>query len=166
MKCLVCRKEFSGRECPVCQFPVIEFPGDTEDGLRTLEPTIKKFSNEFSAGIRIGSMVCSWAVSEDKTLMESEWELDFGTAAAAMEEILWCGREFDNPTERNTVEARIFVRIKDKRYTIAAEIPNIPEAESTELGISLDADFNVTVYIRDGSGNVRSSEKYYLFGEN
>ena len=56
-KCLICGKEFGGRECPICSFPVIDFLGDLEEGLKELAPTLQKHKANFTANLKVGIVI-------------------------------------------------------------------------------------------------------------
>ena len=162
-KCLICGKEFGGRECPICSFPVIDFLGDLEEGLKELAPTLQKHKANFTANLKVGIVIYHYKIDENEVVTKESEDVLFGTAAELMETICWREESFDNPSDRKEVSVSLFIECRDKRNEIVITIPNFPDSEKLEIGASIDDLFYLSFYTRSAQGSVECLKKFYLF---
>lgn len=166
MKCLVCGKSFSGNECPVCGFPVVEIPGDDfEAGIRALRPTIDKHRNDFAARVTLGAVVYNYELSVKLKEIGSVIK-PFGKASELVGKTIWLDESFENVNTRDMIPVTISVEVdKGVEYQVSAEIPNLKDSDKLRLGISMENDFSYSLLLADKSGNSSSSHKMPLIKE-
>ena len=166
MKCLVCGKSFSGNECPICRFPVVEIPGDDfEAGIRALKPTIDKYRNDFAAKVTLGAVVYNYELSV-KLKENGSVVKPFGKASELVGKTVWLDDSFENVNTRDMIPVNISVKVdKGADYRIAADIPNIKDSDKLMLGITMENDFSYSLILADMDGNSSSSAKMPLIKE-
>lgn len=168
MKCLVCGKEFEGNACNICRFPVIDFPGDPEAGIRTLRPTIDAYKQEFAAKVNVGIVTYHWAFQEGTLTEEREECVPFGDVSMLLGQTTWLSNAFDTLSGREQVESHIYVEIRDEKHgpirlDTLVYTPNVMDGEKQMLGISVDEDFTFCLHVQSDQGTMASSERFFLF---
>ncbi len=162
MKCLVCGREFDAESCPVCQFPVVRFPGNPEEGLRAMQPTIDTYRERFLSGVRIGIVTYRWK-DDDGTLAvdrrETAW---IGTGAELYGQEGWSEERFARIPEMPSLEVELSVSAGGRETVRKVTLPNRQEAQLQEIGAVLDAQMNLRLLLRNEAGQTQS-EKIPLF---
>ena len=162
MSCLVCNKDFSGTVCPRCGFPVVNFPGDPEEGIRQLQPQINAFRAEFMKKVSVGVVISRWKDLDGYIALDTEEEKTFGTADALRGNTVWMEGMFARIPDAEAVEIRARVTAAGDTAEYSISVPNPHEPELQQLGIELDEDLSFSLLIRN-SKTVTRSEKYPLF---
>ncbi len=167
MKCLVCGKEFNNEiyQCPVCAFPVPQFPGNPEEGIRALEPTIRAHRETLSKLVRIGVVLYQYEVSWSDVRETGKETADFGSVYRLLGKPVWLDRRFKAFEARKNCDIQLCVDMGDRAYTIQVNVPSIQDAEEYELGIAVDDNFMFRLMLRDNKNTVQSSADYYLFAQ-
>ena len=163
MKCVICGKDFSGESCPVCQFPVIHFPGDPVEGMRAMQPLIDKSRGEFLDRIRVGLAVYTWKDNGGTVALNQEKEISLGTGTELRQSVCWASQQFARIPDERRIEVKLIVHHDQEKYERPMTVPNLPEAQLQEIGASLDEDMNLQVFLKNGSNQSHSgSEPLFL----
>lgn len=160
MNCLVCGKEFKGTVCPVCQFPIVEIPGDYESGLKALQPTIQKHRAAFAEQITMELEVFEYQIDNAAVRERGSQNLNLGKVSDMINNVVWAGVAFENPSLRQNIEMTVIIGIagakKEKRKVV---MPTPKTEEKISLGIFCDNDFNFQIVLKDGKGTQVTSQK-------
>lgn len=163
MRCLVCQKEFAQNDCPVCRFPIVNFPGDREAGIRSLMPAIKAHRAAFVPRVQIGMINYHYTVEEGEVTERSEELVPFGSAETLLQdEVCWLGRTFESLTDRTEVTVQLAVMVDGTRYDRTIRMPALPGAEQQEIGIMLEEDLQFCMRVRSRNEE-KTSERFCLF---
>lgn len=164
MKCPVCKKEYDGPKCPVCGFPKVEFPGDVEEGLRVMGPTIDKYRAEtFLPSLEVGVTAYYWKDSNGAVVSNGSKMIPFGRGAELIGSTRWIDTEFARIPNETQLKVKLYVKTCVGQAELPVTIPNLNEAELQRLGISIDDGFVATLMLMNSS-NWSKSEAIYLFG--
>lgn len=168
MNCPVCGKSFKGNACTVCSFPVVDIPGDYEEGLKALRPTIDSFKAEFVKKVNIGVVLNKWQLENGKLKLVQEENESFGTLEQLMGRSRWISRTFDNISTKKNVDVSVFVDVaKDDgstdRKILHVSTPNMNDGENQQLGITVNNDFTFVLNVKSSTGQKGTSESIYLF---
>ena len=159
MKCVVCGKNFNGKECPVCSFPVVEILGDDfEAGMRSLEPEIQKHRREFAKRVTLGVTVYNYEF--DTKIVEKGSEIIKLGSIDALQNKTWMNEEFEAVSSRDSLPVNVSVWVDDKmvqQYLV--NIPNIKTAEKLRLGVVADDKLNFTMLLSDNASTVVRSPR-------
>lgn len=170
MKCLVCGREFEGHTCDICHFPVIDFPGDPEEGIQNLAPTIRSYRETFAKKVEVGIVRYSWSIEEGKVVEGQEGYLSFGDLSSLMGQTVWLEQAFDSLSKKENVEITVYVNIKDeksgyRKWNITVKTPNEQGSEKQYLGITVDEAFGCCLKVRSGEKEALESERFSLFSD-
>lgn len=163
MRCLVCHKEFMQNDCPVCRFPIVNFPGDREAGIHSLMPDIKAHRVAFSPRVQIDMVIYHCTIENGEITERSEELIPLGTAETLQQGLVWLDRTFDVLTDNREVAVQLIVEVDGTCYDRTVRVPVVPGAKTQEIGITLNDDFQFCVHVRSISGDIRTSEQFYLF---
>ena len=154
MNCLVCGKNFSGHECPVCSFPVVEILGDDFDaGIRSLEPEIQKHRNEFGKRVTLGVTVYNYEF-DTKVVEKGSEIIKLGTIDS-LKTPTWMNEEFEAINTRDALPVNVSIWVDNKmvqQYLV--NIPNIKTAEKLKLGVVADEKLNFTMMLSDNGNTI------------
>ncbi len=160
MKCLVCGKEFQGTVCPICEFPIVEIPGDYEAGLRTLQPVIRSHREAFAEKIHIGVMIFEYEIDNGTIRETGSRKKFFGKVAEMMHRKKWLDTVFENPLSRKSMDIHMVICVdgrKDDNRTVS--IPTPKTEGKISLGIVCEDTFCFYLIVKDEKGNEVTSRK-------
>ncbi len=163
MECLVCNCHYEGDECPACDFPVVNFPGNREAGIRALQPTIEAHRKAFLPKVQIGMLNYYYTIKDGEVTERREECVPFGTADALCGQLVWLDRRFEKVTDRASVEVHLCMTIDDRQFEKCVNVPVIAGAQTQEVGILLEEDLQFCIHIRSNTGDTLVSEKSFLF---
>lgn len=160
MKCLVCGKEFNGNVCPVCDFPIVEIPGDYEEGMRTLQPVIDHHRKAFAERIALGVVTYEYEMEESVITEKGNKNSMFGNMSELLGKTKWLDEFFECPNLRNVMYLSVVVSVDGKDGKIfKVKLPNFKEACRVSLGICCDEDLKFCLKIKNEKGEELCSEK-------
>ena len=162
MKCVVCRKEYEKGNCPVCNFPKIEFPGDPEEGLRAMKPAIDAYRDDFLGQVSVGIIVYQWKDDNGVIVGNGSERLQIGTGKELRGSTRWLTEKFARIPDEEKLQVNLSVQVNGKGEERSVSIPNLKEAELQELGAVVDDALNIQLLLRNSSGSTQS-EKMPLF---
>ena len=162
MKCIVCGKEYEKGNCPVCNFPKIEFPGDPEEGLRAMKPAIDAYRDDFLSQVSIGIIAYQWKDSNGEIVMDRSERLQIGTGQELRGNTRWLAEKFARIPDAEKLQVGLSIQVNGKGEERSVGIPNLTEPELQELGAVVDDDLNIQLLLRNSSGSTQS-EKLPLF---
>lgn len=159
MKCLVCGKEFEGDECPRCHFPVVNFPGDREAGIRAMAPTIQAFREGFLEQVSVGLVVCHWKESGESLTLDYEERLSFGTCGTLRGKEFWLEQKFARDPKAARLSLRLWIGMGEEQVEKTVEIPNLMAAELQRVGIDMDENADFCLMLKNDTEGPVKSEK-------
>ena len=162
MKCIVCGKEYEKGNCPVCNFPKIEFPGDPEEGLRAMKPAIDAYRDDFLGQVSIGIIAYQWKDDNGVIVSGGSERVRIGTGKELREHTQWLAEKFARIPDEEKIQVSLSVQVNGKGEERSVSIPNLMEAELQELGAVIDGDLNIQLLLRNSSGSTQS-DKMPLF---
>ena len=164
-KCVVCGAEFDGEVCPVCKFQVIHFPGDEEEGLRSLKPQIEVFRRNALERLSVGIITYTWKGMGDNVVLDKEERLEVAVASALKNEPTWLNTQFARDPQSDCLDICLSLRMGDREMRRNLTVPNLKEQQLQQLGVSMDEGKNLKLHLRNGSSESHSapSPVYPLF---
>lgn len=158
MRCLVCGREFDAETCPVCQFPVVRFPGDPEEGLRAMQPTIDAYREHFLSGVRIGIVTYRWKDDGGTLAVDRKETVWIGTGAELYGREGWIAERFARIPEVPSLEVELSVSVGGRETVRKVNLPNRQEAQLQEIGAALDPQMHLRLLLRNEAGQTQSEE--------
>ncbi len=162
MKCIVCGKVHDGNECPVCKFPKIHFPGDPQEGLRTMKPAIDSYRDSFLERVSVGVITYRWKDEGGTIVLDREERVAIGTGKKLREAAVWLEESFARIPEAKELAVKVSVQVDGQEEVHTVKVPTRMEAELQQLGAEIDEELNLSLLLRNDSGSTRS-EKEPLF---
>lgn len=166
-KCVVCGAEFDDAEhnCPACKFPPVRILGDEEEGLRKLQPEIESFRRAALERLSVGIVTYTWKGMGDDVVLDKEARLEVATASALKGEPTWLNTQFARDPQSDKVTICLSLRMGNQEARRNLMVSNLKEQELQQLGVSLDAEKNLKIHLRNGSSESHSapSPLYPLF---
>ncbi len=164
MNCIVCGKEFDGDECPRCGFPVIEFPGDYEEGMRALKPTVDAFRAKFLNNITAGIAVYYGKDENGSVVPDKKEILPFGTLGDISGKECWIGQKFARLPDAVTLKTTVCISHGDKTEEKTVELKNLTEPSFQYIGITSDGS-TFSVLLKNEAGSFSRSDAIPLFDD-
>lgn len=162
MECVVCKKQFTGGECPRCHFPVVEFPGDPEAGLAAIQPQIQSYRRQFLSMARFGVVAYRHHDVDGVLKQDGGTELTIGSGQALQEHPVFLDQPFAwTPGTELTVSLRLTLGGEEREDRV--KVPNFPAPTMTQIGLQIDADNQYQVLLRDARGETVCSETMPIF---
>lgn len=159
MKCVVCGKEFNDNSCPVCQFPVIKFPGDPTEGMRAMKHKIDAFRDHFLSQVSVGIVTYTWKDGDGMIVLDKENELDFGTGTQLYNGVCWISQKFARIPDVKSLDIQLSVHHNGSKSGRKVTLPNLFETELQEIGAALDENLNIQLILRNASGQAKSKKE-------
>lgn len=156
MKCIVCGNNYSDEACPVCKFPVIQFPGDPEEGLRAMKPKIDAYRENFMAEVKVGIMTFKWKDGAESIVSDGEEEMLLGTGAQLLLGERFLPQSFARIPDVKTVDVKVLVHCNGTIETHVVSVPNLFEKELQEIGAVVDEDMTLRVLLKNGTEQTES----------
>lgn len=172
MQCLLCRHDYdikSNNECPICNFPTVNFPAGVsiEEGIKSIKPVIDNHKKDFEKNVTISAVVYQWELSDVQLIKSREEKVSFGQLAELVNNTVWLSHKFDKLSERAEVELRLCVEINNSagasKYDLVITVPNLSEKSEQELGISVTDEYLFSIAVRNTTGCSVNSGQKYLF---
>lgn len=160
MECMVCKKQFTGGECPRCHFPVVEFPGDPEAGRIAIQPTVNAFRKNFLTRVRL-SLVAYRHRDEAGELRSEETELPFDSASALSGQTKWLEQTLARTP--GALSARLRVDMDGEREERTVSVPAPSGDGALSVGLAVEESGEMRLLLRDESGAESSSDAIALF---
>lgn len=164
MKCVVCGKNFSGESCPACQFPVVHFPGNPEEGMAAVKPQIEAYRAVFLSFVSVGVMTYTWKDQDGKLALQEKKELSFGGGNELYKNVRWLSQKFARVPEVESLKVDVVVHNKENVTRRVMQVPNLLDAQLQEVGIGINEDMSLQLYLRNENG-VTKSEAESLFAD-
>lgn len=159
MKCVVCGKEYTGQECPACKFPVIRFPGDPEEGMRTMKPEIDAYRDKFLENLHVALVSYSWKDKEGRVVVDRQYEIPFGSGAELYGGEVWLPKEFARIKDKKTLQIQVVIHNGTESMERQITIDNLMEPELQQIGAALDEEMNFCLMLKNTSGKTRSKKE-------
>lgn len=159
MKCVVCGKKYSEQACPVCKFPVIRFPGDPEEGMRSMKPGIDAYRDNFLKNLRVALVTYSWKDKDGSVVLDKRQELPFGTGTEMYGKEVWLSKEFARIQEKKNLQIQIVVHTETESMERQITLDNLMEPELQKIGAGLDEDMNFWLMLKNATGETRSPKE-------
>lgn len=163
MKCIICGKRFEKNECPVCHFPIIDFPCDITVGMQSIMPEVISYREIFAARVNIGLVNYYYIFRNDQIYEANEERIFLGSATELFQKDTWLCRTYENLTDTDRVDICLYIRADNQEFRRCVSVPVIHDAEALEIGITLDKDFRFCINIRSEIGEICKSDFYDLF---
>lgn len=160
MKCVICSASFDTDKCPVCQFPVISFPGDPEEGLRKIKPQIDAFRKTFLDQLSIGVVSYRWKDQDGVLVKSSEDILPIAIGSDLAEKTVWLDQQFARLPDKETLSVHVqcsWGPEDDQKRNLTVDIPNLLEPELQEIGATLDQNCNLQMKLRNQTSSSDSA---------
>ena len=160
MKCVICSSTFEGGQCPVCQFPLVTFPGDPEEGLRKMKPTIDQYYDQFLSRLEVAIVSYHWKDSNGKLAPDYQKALSFGNGTSLLQNTVWLSQSFARVPDQKTLSVTLNLRTGSilKEKTII--IPNLLEPGLQQIGASIRKTDQhgpmIRLQLRNSSGSTNS----------
>lgn len=168
MKCLVCGEIFEGNECPRCRFPVVNFPGDPEAGLKMLQPMIEQHRREFLSRFQVGVTACYWKDADGKLVLDRKERIPVGTGAELMNGEVWLPRKFARIPDVPELQVGVYIDSDEYHREMQVPLPNLMGKELQELGmkvVTVDSECRLVLLLRNSTEGPVASEEIALLGK-
>lgn len=168
MKCLVCGKNFQGNICPRCEFPVVNFPGPLEEGIKNIQPEIMKYREKLLRPCQVGVTAYRWKDENGKIVLDQEERLPLGNGAELLEKEAWLPQKFARIPDAAELQVRVYIDNGKSRRETQVRLPNLMGAELQELGMKVtevDKDLKLVLLLRGRTQGPVSSDGIALLEE-
>lgn len=168
MKCLVCGEIFEGNECPLCGFPVVNFPGDPEAGLKLLQPTIQQHRKTFLNRFQVGVTVYHWKDADGKLVLDREERIPVGTGAELLDGEVWLPRKFARIPDVPELQVGVYIDNGERCREVQVQLPNLMGRELQELGmkvVTADSECRLVLLLRNTTEGPVASDGIALPGK-
>ena len=163
MKCVVCGKDFPSGRCPRCDFPEILFPGDPEEGLRSLRPEIEAHRADFMRKIRVSAVAYRHHDVDGFVRNAGETELPFGTADMLSASPRWLDQPFAR-TDDAELDLCLRINYGADQTEARARVRQPAGNDLLRLGVTMDDAHQLTLVLRSESGGESRSDAIALLG--
>lgn len=169
MKCPVCGRNFNGGACDMCNFPVVQFLGDPEEGLRGLEPEIKKHRAAFASKVKIGTVTYTYDIDDEKgDCGVKEEVLYYGTLKDLIGKTTWLKEDFDNVLNGEKSENTVCISIDGNTKPLPSIVTEVQFpggfGKKLNLGIEVEENFVFCLKVKDENDQIIAYGKNRLFG--
>lgn len=157
-KCRVCGKVYDAAMCPRCGFPDIQAPANAPaDYWEKLQPMIISHREEFLKQVQLQIPIYRWK-DQNGTVVEDRVELlDVCTAAQAKAAERWIPEKFARIPDEKTIPVTVRITACGDTWERSIPVPNLHKPELQQLGIEIDADYNILLKLKnDTEGNTVS----------
>ncbi len=161
-KCKVCMSEYpenKGAVCPLCDFDPPYMLGEDDHELLAYINSEKK---ELLKHIKAEIKAFSYDITENSIDEKGEEWLGFGSITE-FDKICWLNEKFETVGTREKIDLISNIKVKGHVFRLNISVPNIKNAQYLCVGISIDESFNISVFIKDQSGNTADAGKTYMF---
>jgi hypothetical protein len=163
MKCLVCGKVYEGSECPRCQFPDVQLPGDREKALANLKPSIDAYRTTFLQSIKVALVIYRWKDQDGTVILDHEDHIPLGSGYELTQSEQWLSEKFARIPEAKQLSVTIRVTSAEGTQTKTIQVPNLQRAELQQLGAQMDDNCNIRLLLRNDTDSPVKSEFVPLF---
>lgn len=163
MKCLVCGKIYEGGECPRCQFPDVQIPGDREKAVANLKPAIDAYRMSFLQSIRVDIVAYRWKDQGGSVVLDREDRIPLGNGFELLQGEKWLPEKFARIPDQAALCVTVCVTAKDITRQIQVSLPNLHRAELQQIGADMDQDCNIRLLLRNDTDEPTRSEFVPLF---
>lgn len=137
MKCVVCSSTFEGGRCPICQFPVVSYPGDPEEGLRAIKPKIDQCFERFLNQLEVAIVSYHWKDNNGKLSLDYQNALSFGNGTSLLQNTVWLSQSFARVPDQKTLSVTLNLQIGSVLKEKTIIIPNLLEPGLQQIGASI-----------------------------
>ena len=157
MKCLVCKKEFTGDSCPRCGFPVIEST-NTDDLLEQLKDQIQDYRQQFEREIKLELIIYRWKESNGTVVQDRKDRIPFGSYPELCGKETWLSQEFARIPDADKLRLQYCVsaRSEEKEHTL--QIQNLQEPALQRVGIEVDNNYRMRLKLKNDLGGNAASQ--------
>lgn len=155
-ECPVCKKQHTDEICPVCQFPVISFPGDPVKGMQKLQPLIDGHRAKFLKEVSVAIVTYSWKDENGVIAPDKTEQLKFGSGAELYGKETWLAQSFARIPDAESLDVTFVVNVEGAEESRKLAVPNLPEAELQQIGAVIDGDMNIRLMLKNSSGKTTS----------
>ena len=163
MKCLVCKKEYPGGECPRCGFPEVNVMGNYEEGLKTFEPVVKAHRRRFMESISLGIVTYRWKDVDGTIVLDCEEKVPFGPVAELVNQERWIDRKLARIPEESEIRVTCYISYGGEESNISVSLPNLLQAELQQVGIYVTEDAKFSILLKNEAGACTRSREMELF---
>lgn len=164
MKCLVCAKEYEAVECPRCNFPDVQIPGDGQNVPEHIKATVDAYRLSFLKSVELQLVIYRWKDANGTLVLDREDRIPLGSGSELMQGEQWLAEKFARiPTQEEIpVSIRITAGTDILEKTVC--VPNLQSTKLQQLGACMDQDGNICLLLRNDLDTPTSSAVVPLFG--
>ena len=158
MKCLVCKKEFTGSKCPRCAFPVVEST-DVDYLMASMSEQVRSYRNEFRAAMKLSLPIYRWKAEGSRIVAGEREQLNLGSYQQLCSHVTWLPQKFARIPDTETIKVEVMFTSGNHAEIVEAVLPNLNDASLQSIGIETDDDeMRFRLYLRNDLNNQTASE--------
>lgn len=152
MKCFVCGKEYTGHECPRCNFPDVQVPvASREEARRKLASSIDSYRTAFLERIRVEVIMMYWKDENGWISPDREESVLLGRGSDLFRKERWLDQQLARIENVDNLEVRLCIHVGSAVRNQVVKVPNLHASRLQQLGAALDEDFCLRLMLRNGS---------------
>ncbi|MCD8086521.1 MAG: hypothetical protein LUF28_09435 [Clostridiales bacterium] len=147
---------------------MVNFPGDPEAGLKTLQPMIKAHRKEFLNRFQVGVTACYWKDRDGKLVLDREERIPVGTGAELMNGEVWLPQKFARIPDVPELQVRVYIDNAERHREVQVHLPNLMGRELQELGMKVvmaDLECKLVLLLRNSTEGPVASDGIALLGK-
>mgnify|MGYP000514819764 FL=1 len=150
---------------PRCGFPDLQLQlgKELQEARKKVQPKIDAYRAEFLKKIEVGIKVYYWKDQDGVLAAAREEKCSFGSGSALYGKTVWLDQKFARVPEEKTLPIWLYIRVDGTEHERIVELPNLQEAQLQEIGLSMDAGFELCLMMRNDSGTPVYSNRFSLF---